>query len=118
MDEATLFLSVQPPREGVRQEQLPLLLPKPLRKVWQSRWRVISGHWVCMRHLWPLGVHVALVLIDAVVDTPATRRMMPDKPNSFFTQPDDIAETIFGIRQQNPLAWTFEIEVRPFGETW
>ena len=70
------------------------------------------------RHLWPSGVHVALVIVDAVVDTPATRKMMPDKPDSFFSQPNDIAETVFGLTQQKPSAWTFEIEVRPFGETW
>ncbi|SRR5579883_111604 len=70
------------------------------------------------RHLWPAGIHVSLVMIDAVVDTPATRKMMPDKPDDFFAQPDEIADVVFGITQQKPSAWTFEMEVRPFGETW
>jgi NAD(P)-dependent dehydrogenase (short-subunit alcohol dehydrogenase family) len=70
------------------------------------------------RHLWPAGIHVSLVMIDAVVDTSSTRKMMPDKPDDFFAQPDEIAEVVFNITQQKPSAWTFEIEVRPFGETW
>jgi len=70
------------------------------------------------RHLWPAGIHVSLVMVDAVVDTPATRKMMPDKPDDFFAQPDEIAEVVFGITQQKRSAWTFEMEIRPFGETW
>jgi NAD(P)-dependent dehydrogenase (short-subunit alcohol dehydrogenase family) len=70
------------------------------------------------RHLWPMEIHVALVVVDAVVDTAATRQMMPDKPDDFFIQPDDIADTVFGITQQKRSAWAFEVEVRPFGETW
>jgi NAD(P)-dependent dehydrogenase (short-subunit alcohol dehydrogenase family) len=70
------------------------------------------------RHLWSAGIHVSLVIVDAVVDTPATRKMMPDQPDDFFAQPDDIAEVVFSLTQQKPTAWTFEMEVRPFGETW
>jgi len=70
------------------------------------------------RHLWPSNVHVAIVIIDAVVDLPATRKMMPDKPKDFFIQPNEIAETVFGLTQQKPSAWSFEIELRPSGETW
>jgi NAD(P)-dependent dehydrogenase (short-subunit alcohol dehydrogenase family) len=45
------------------------------------------------RSLWPQGIHVALIVIDAVVDLPATRRNMQDKPDSFFLKPDDMAAT-------------------------
>ncbi len=70
------------------------------------------------RHLWPSGIHVALLIIDGAVDLPRTREMMPDKPDSFFLKPDDIAETVFQITRQNPSAWSFEFEARPFGERW
>jgi len=43
------------------------------------------------RSLWPRGIHVALIVIDAVVDLPGTRLSMPDKPESFFLKPDDMA---------------------------
>lgn len=70
------------------------------------------------RHLWPSGVHVALIILDGVVDTPATRKMMPDKPDNFFIKPDDVADNIIRLTQQKPSAWSFEIEARPFGEVW
>jgi NAD(P)-dependent dehydrogenase (short-subunit alcohol dehydrogenase family) len=70
------------------------------------------------RYLWPFGVHVALVVLDGVVDTPATRKMMPDKPDSYFIRPEDVADNIVKLTQQRPSAWSFEIESRPFGEVW
>jgi NAD(P)-dependent dehydrogenase (short-subunit alcohol dehydrogenase family) len=70
------------------------------------------------RYLWPKGIHVALVIIDGVIDLPKTRANMPDKPDSFFLLPADIAATVHWLTQQPPSAWSFEVEARPFGETW
>jgi NAD(P)-dependent dehydrogenase (short-subunit alcohol dehydrogenase family) len=70
------------------------------------------------RHLWPAGIHVSLIIVDGVVDLPRTRQRMPDKPDSFFVRPDDVAEVAFQVTQQPPSAWSFEVEARPFGERW
>ncbi len=70
------------------------------------------------RHLWPAGLHVALVIVDGVVDLERTRKMMPDKPDSFFVKPDDVAATVHWLAQQPRSAWAFEVEARPFGESW
>ena len=70
------------------------------------------------RALWPAGIHVALIVVDGVVDLPSTRQRMPDKPDSFFIKPDDVAEVGFRLTQQRPSAWSFEVEARPFGESW
>jgi NAD(P)-dependent dehydrogenase (short-subunit alcohol dehydrogenase family) len=70
------------------------------------------------RSLWPEGIHVALIVVDAVVDLRGTRRAMPDKPDSFFLKPDDMAATAVWLAQQPRSAWTFEAEVRPFSENW
>jgi len=70
------------------------------------------------RHLGPSGVHVSLIIVDGVVDTPATRKMMPDKPDSDFIQADDLADVAIHLTQQKSSTWAFEIEVRPFGEVW
>lgn len=70
------------------------------------------------RHLWPAGIHVALLIIDGVIDTPRTREMMPNAPDTAFLNPEDIAETAFQVTRQKPSAWSFEVEVRPFGEKW
>jgi NAD(P)-dependent dehydrogenase (short-subunit alcohol dehydrogenase family) len=70
------------------------------------------------RHLWPKGVHVALVVVDGVIDLARTRASMPDKPDSFFVRPADLAETVYHLATQPRSAWSFEVEARPFGETW
>jgi NAD(P)-dependent dehydrogenase (short-subunit alcohol dehydrogenase family) len=70
------------------------------------------------RHLWPAGIHVALIVIDGVVDLPRSRKRMPDKPDSFFVQPDGVAATAWWLAQQERSAWSFEVEARPFGEKW
>ncbi len=70
------------------------------------------------RQLGPEGIHVAYAIIDAVVDMPASRAMMPEAPDSFFARPDDIAESVFFLARQPRSAWTFELDLRPFGERW
>jgi NAD(P)-dependent dehydrogenase (short-subunit alcohol dehydrogenase family) len=70
------------------------------------------------RHLWPAGIHVALVVIDGVVDLPGTRARMRDKPDDFFVRPEDVAATVSWIARQPRSTWSFEVEARPFGEVW
>ncbi len=70
------------------------------------------------RQLDPEGIHVAIAIIDGVIDIPRTRKMMPDRPDEAFLQPDAIAETIYQITRQPRSAWTFELDLRPFGESW
>jgi NAD(P)-dependent dehydrogenase (short-subunit alcohol dehydrogenase family) len=70
------------------------------------------------RHLWPSGIHVSLIIVDGVVDLATTRKQMPNKPDSYFVKPDDLAETAFHLTEQKQSAWSFEVEARPFGETW
>ncbi len=70
------------------------------------------------RSLGPQGIHVAYIVVDAVIDVPWTRKMNPKRPDEFFIQPSDIAESVFLLSQQNPSAWTFEMDLRPFGEKW
>jgi NAD(P)-dependent dehydrogenase (short-subunit alcohol dehydrogenase family) len=72
------------------------------------------------RHLWPANIHVALVIVDGVVDLPRTRAlpMMRDKPDELFIAPDDLADTAFHLTVQPRSAWSFEVEARPFKESW
>jgi NAD(P)-dependent dehydrogenase (short-subunit alcohol dehydrogenase family) len=70
------------------------------------------------RTLGPQGVHVAYVAIDAVIDLPWTRKRMPDRPDSFFCHPDDIAGECWHIAHQPRSAWTFDVMIRPDGEVW
>ena len=70
------------------------------------------------RSLWPAGIHVAIVIVDGMVDLESTRQAMPDKPDSFYVNPADVAATVYWLTQQRSSAWAFEVDARPFGETW
>ena len=71
------------------------------------------------REVGPKGVHVAYVLIDASIDTPWTRHLGPsDRPEDFFCKPAAIADTIYHVAHQDRSAWTFDVDLRPFGEEW
>ena len=70
------------------------------------------------RTLGPKGIHVAYIVIDAVIDLEWTRKMLSDKPDDFFIQPDAIADTAFHVAHQDRSGWSFNVELRPFGEVW
>lgn len=70
------------------------------------------------REVSPRGVHVAYLVIDAVIDVPWTRERFKDAPDDFFIAPDDIAAEVFHLASQPKSAWTFLSEVRPYRETW
>lgn len=67
----------------------------------------------------PKGVHVAYVVIDAVIDLEWTRAMF-SKPagDPFFIQPSAIAEEVWHVANQERSAWSFNVEIRPFAENW
>ena len=70
------------------------------------------------RELGPKNVHVAYVMIDAMIDMPMVRKLMPDAPANRFAQPDDIASEVFHIAHQPRSTWSYLHEIRPFGESW
>lgn len=70
------------------------------------------------RDLGPKGVHVAYIVIDAVIDVPWARERFKDRPDDFFIAPAAIADEAWHVASQPRSAWSFNVEVRPFGETW
>ncbi|WP_108860831.1 SDR family NAD(P)-dependent oxidoreductase [Ruegeria sp. Alg231-54] len=71
------------------------------------------------KQLGPRGIHVAYLVIDGVIDTEDTRtNFAPDEPDDFFIKPERIAETALMLARQDKSAWTFELDIRPFGEKW
>jgi NAD(P)-dependent dehydrogenase (short-subunit alcohol dehydrogenase family) len=70
------------------------------------------------RELGPKGIHVAYVLIDAVIDLEWTRKRFPEAPDEFFIKPAAIADEVWHVAHQDRSAWSFNVEVRPFRETW
>jgi NAD(P)-dependent dehydrogenase (short-subunit alcohol dehydrogenase family) len=70
------------------------------------------------KSLGPTGIHVALIIVDGVVDLPRTRERMPDKQDAFFVDPAGVAQIAMDLCRQSPRAWSFEVEARPAIEPW
>lgn len=68
------------------------------------------------RELSPKGVHVAHFIIDGGIRS-ATRPIPNDNPDSLL-DPDAIAETYWHVATQPRSAWTWEVELRPWVETF
>jgi len=74
------------------------------------------------REFGPQGVHVAHVVIDGAIDGDRINTLFPKlkeqrKPDGLL-DPDAIAENYWAIHAQQRSAWTHEIDVRPWVETW
>ncbi len=70
------------------------------------------------RDLGPKGVHVAYLIIDAVIDVPWQRQRVPEAKDDFFISPKSIAAEVYHLAHQPRDAWSFLAEVRPFHEPW
>jgi NAD(P)-dependent dehydrogenase (short-subunit alcohol dehydrogenase family) len=77
------------------------------------------------KELGPKNIHVAHLVIDAGVDTDFVRERIkqagqnPDKlPEDTLMRPDSVADAYWMLHQQSRDAWTFELDLRPFGEKW
>lgn len=78
------------------------------------------------RELWPQGLHVAHLVIDAGVDTEWVRARVIERIGAealaarpdLLMPPEAVAEAYWALFNQSKSAWTFEQEIRPYGETW
>jgi NAD(P)-dependent dehydrogenase (short-subunit alcohol dehydrogenase family) len=68
------------------------------------------------RELGPKGIHVAHFVIDGGVRSGA-RPVPADKPDSLL-DPEAIAQTYMDVLRQPRSAWSLEVELRPWGETF
>jgi NAD(P)-dependent dehydrogenase (short-subunit alcohol dehydrogenase family) len=79
------------------------------------------------RELGPKNIHVAHLIIDAGVDTAFVRERILERggedalanlPPDQLMRPSSVADAYWALYQQPRDAWTFEYEIRPFGEKW
>jgi NAD(P)-dependent dehydrogenase (short-subunit alcohol dehydrogenase family) len=70
------------------------------------------------RDLGPQGLHVAYLIIDAVIDVPWTRDRFKEASDDFFIKPAAIANEVWHLAHQDKSAWSFLSEIRPYRETW
>ena len=68
--------------------------------------------------LWPKGIHVAHVIIDGVIDTRKVRKTYEPSARDPLLQPDAIADAYSYLIQQDPSAWSLEIDLRPHKEAF
>src|SRR5262245_8548641 len=77
------------------------------------------------RELGPQNIHVAHLIIDSGVDTAWVRERREqmwgkealNNPD-LLMPPASVAASYWQLYQQPKSAWTFEMEIRPFGEKW
>lgn len=74
------------------------------------------------RELGPKGIHVAHPIIDGAIDTAFIRDNFPSryalKEQDGILNPEHIAEAYWQIHQQPRDAWTHELDLRPWMETF
>ena len=74
------------------------------------------------RELWPEGIHVAHFVIDGAIDTEFIREFWPKayekKDQDGILDPDHIAENYWNVHCQPRDSWTFEMDLRPWMETF
>lgn len=74
------------------------------------------------RELGPKNIHVAHVVVDGGIDTAFIRdnvsALYAKKSEDGILNPEHIAENYWHLHQQPRDAWTFELDLRPWSETW
>jgi NAD(P)-dependent dehydrogenase (short-subunit alcohol dehydrogenase family) len=74
------------------------------------------------RELGPQGIHVAHVLIDGAIDTAFIKELFPEryalKDRDGILDPEAIADQYWQLHCQPRSAWTHELDLRPWIETW
>jgi NAD(P)-dependent dehydrogenase (short-subunit alcohol dehydrogenase family) len=74
------------------------------------------------RELGPRGIHVAHVVVDGAIDTEFIRENFPQryelKDQDGILNPDHIADNYWMLHRQPRDAWTHELDLRPWMETF
>ena len=74
------------------------------------------------RELGPQGIHVAHSIIDGAIDTAFIAENFPEryklKASDGILDPEAIAEAYWQLHRQHRSAWTQELDLRPWTETW
>jgi len=75
------------------------------------------------RELGPQGIHVAHIVVDGAIDTDFTKQRAGEryearKAADGILNPESIAENYWMLHAQPRDAWTHELDLRPWSETW
>jgi NADP-dependent 3-hydroxy acid dehydrogenase YdfG len=64
------------------------------------------------------GIHVALLVIDATIESPKTAAYTAGVPREQLADQKDIARAVEYLASQTPRAYTHEVVLTPGGERW
>jgi hypothetical protein len=64
------------------------------------------------------GIHVALLIVDATIESPKTEAFTRDTPREVLADMKLIAEAVEFLAGQQPRAYTHELVLTPSGDTW
>ena len=64
------------------------------------------------------GIHVALLIVDATIESPKTAGFTGDQPRDALADQRLIAEAVSYLAGQEPRAYTHELMVTPAGDRW
>jgi NADP-dependent 3-hydroxy acid dehydrogenase YdfG len=64
------------------------------------------------------GVHVALLIVDASIESEKTRERLAGTPAEQSASEDDVAAAVAYLAGQSPRAWTHELQLTPSGDRW
>lgn len=74
------------------------------------------------RELGPKNIHVAHVVVDGAIDSTFVRENLPDvdaaRAGDAILSPDEIARNYVWLHKQQRSAWTHELDLRPWKESW
>ena len=64
------------------------------------------------------GVHAALLIVDATIESEKTRGYLEGKPAEQSASEEDVAAAVAYLTAQSPRAWTHELQLTPRGDRW
>jgi NAD(P)-dependent dehydrogenase (short-subunit alcohol dehydrogenase family) len=64
------------------------------------------------------GVHVALLIVDAVIESEKTAAWLEDEPPERSASMEEVSKAIRYLYEQSPRAWTHELQLTPALERW
>jgi NAD(P)-dependent dehydrogenase (short-subunit alcohol dehydrogenase family) len=64
------------------------------------------------------GIHVALLVVDATIDSPKTEERLRGKPQVESAAQEDVARAVAVLAAQSPRGYTHELVITPAGDRW
>ena len=64
------------------------------------------------------GIHVALLVVDATIDSPKTQERLRGRPEEESAGQEDVARAVAALAAQSPRGYTHELVITPAGDRW